>query len=128
MSELLSWLRTTIEGDKAAAEKLQGESWTVVAQDQSFCYVKTSEGAEVGYMDESDIGLLDPDEADHMCRHDPRDTIARCEAELALIARYEGPDEPGTTPDFWCAMRQSIEMLAQGYRHRPGFNPDWVSE
>jgi hypothetical protein len=66
--------------------------------------------------------------ADHIALHDPRDTIARCEAELALLARYDGPDERGTTPDFWCGIREAIEMIAAGYKHRPGFNPEWVTD
>ena len=120
--DLLSWLRSTIEGDKAAAEKAQPGPWHIgnAVDPTRPCNVHTFPGAR-GVADE--LLWLD---AEHVVRHDPRDTIARCEAELALIARYEGPDEPGTTPDFWCAMRESIEMLAQGYRHRPGFKPEWL--
>ena len=73
--------------------------------------------------------------------NDPQDTIARCEAELAILDLHRpvaegsgwlecqecGPNNdtsgilavPGQGETFWpCA---TVRLLAGGYRHRPGF-------
>lgn len=125
MSDLLSWLRATIEGDKVAAEALDGEVWTAVKAHGDW-HIQTSQGQTFG--GDSEWGDLDPCEAVLIATHGPRDVIARCEAELALLDRCEGAGEPGTTPDFWWGMREAIDMLATGYRHRPGFKPAWLEE
>lgn len=125
MSDLLLWLRSTIEGDKALAEAVKDPA-------------EISMGAE--YVD----NCGSDEAAEHIRRHDHRDTIARCEAELALldkltpvlrqlgeIAYSEGqgaehPDKPGEYIADEAA-EYLVELLAAGYRHRPGFKPEWVS-
>lgn len=110
---MLSWLRSTIEGDKALAERLGGEPISI------------------------DAGAMHEDEAEHIQRHDPRDTIARCDAELALlddfipiveeldhIAYSEGL---GSLP-YGEPQQRLIRMLARGYRHRSGYLAEWTPE
>jgi len=79
----------------------------------------------------------------HIALHDPRDTIARCEAELALLDKLmpvlrqlgeiaygegqgaEHPDQPGEYIAEEAA-EYLVELLAAGYRHRPGFKAEWT--
>jgi Family of unknown function (DUF6221) len=73
--------------------------------------------------------------------NDPRDTIARCEAELSILDQHQpvetdggwlecrecGPNNDGTSilagpgrgESFWPCM--TVCLLASGYRHREGY-------
>jgi hypothetical protein len=155
MPDLLAWLRATITGDLAAAKAADEASpgpWVNTGQDGQGSDTDAWQihGAPTGDTtwkydreteQEAEVPVLRPvatteyDDgggvwakaaADHMVLQQPRDTIARCQAELALLDRYEGPDEPGRTPDFWDGMREAVAMVAAGYEHRPGFNPAWL--
>lgn len=143
--DMLSWLRAVVEGDKAAAEATSAtphrKAETASADHAAWSYSGESgvvmcgcgvfEGVASG-----NCGCCWPDaegrEVDlaHIALHDPRDTIARCEAELALLddhaeatAHYakhlEAP--AGEVYGLWVA----IKRLLSGYQHREGFNPDW---
>jgi hypothetical protein len=74
-------------------------------------------------------------EADHICRHDPRNVVADCEAKLDILDEHpESAGDPGH-----CARCQNwmfavaapwpcttIRRMAAGYRHRPGYQEeDW---
>ena len=81
--------------------------------------------------------------------NDPQDTIARCEAELALIAdllaethfldnrewygcRAIDEDDKPTGCECTCGRDESVKrrlrLLASGYQHRPGYREeDWKS-
>lgn len=72
-------------------------------------------------------------EFDHIARHDPRGTIARCEAELAMLEICERVirEEAGRAPagDGWSAVavaRIWLHFAASGYRHRPGYQNRWM--
>ncbi|MGA4989899.1 DUF6221 family protein [Nonomuraea bangladeshensis] len=132
--EMLSWLKATIEGDKAAAKANGGETWT--AHDEGADDNWTLDIGDGHKTGESCgcccKGTLDEVEAEHMARHDPRDTIARCEAELALLDKLlpelEQADdlilgEWGSSDDL---AKKLLVTLVAGRRHRPGFNPKWV--
>ena len=69
--------------------------------------------------------------------NDPRDTIARCEAELAILDEHGGA--PGIDPGEVCCVRcgdypqephpcRTVRLLASGYRHRPGYQEAWAPE
>ncbi|MGW4406534.1 DUF6221 family protein [Nonomuraea sp. NPDC004702] len=114
--DLLSWLRSTIESDLARARN-EGPDWYSVEDltDYDYC--------------------MDAGRAEYIVRHGPRDTIARCEAELRLIALCESTTEyalkrPQGNSAYLVAHQSDIlvRLLASGYRHRPGFNPEWLSE
>jgi hypothetical protein len=123
MSDLLSWLRSTIEGDKAAAEAAQPGPWHIgnAVDPTRTCNVHTFPGAR-GVAD--DLQWLD---AEHIVRHDPTGTIARCTAELELLDLHK----PQQRYCFTCggyAPCLTLRLLASSRRHRPGFNPEWVRD
>lgn len=141
MSELITWLRQTIEGDKVAAEALDGEVWTAVKA-QGDWHIQTSQDQTFG--GDARWGELDPREAVLIAAHDPRDTIARCEAELALLDEHAVEDtgfgkycrvcseystKPGESSELEPAAApcRTVLLLATSRRHRLGFNPEWVS-
>jgi len=137
VSEMISWLRSTIEGDKAAARTLPHGPWH-----REGVYPQEISNAEAiviaaTYTNPS----FPPDIADHIIRHDPQDTIARCESELALLDKVDeagrGLKEALAEEDkmdvllFTAALGAfmlAAKALAKGRRHRPGFNPEWVAE
>ncbi|MFI7448103.1 DUF6221 family protein [Nonomuraea sp. NPDC049714] len=173
MDDLLAWLRATIEGDltqaKAADEASPGP-WVNTGQDGQGSDTDAWQihGAPTGDTtwkydreteQETEVPVLSPvatteyddgggvwkrEAADHIVLQQPRDTIARCEAELALldvmvsivdqldeIAYGEGqgagdPDHPGEP--LYGPSTYLVKRFAKGYRHRPGFNPEWVSD
>lgn len=88
MNEMLAWLRAAIERDKAAAEALPHGPWHVELGRRG--YPQRISNAEPILIAETYTGPEHaPDIAEHICRHDPRDTIARCEAELKILDRCE---------------------------------------
>jgi hypothetical protein len=126
--KMLSWLRSTIQGDKAAAEATEDSSapWDgqwIADGNKALRTYNQHVLAHVGGWE------FKPGVLDHLARHDPRDTIARSTAELALLDRLEyAMNDP---INFAFAARNlaedAIEALTSGYSHREGFNPDWVS-
>lgn len=115
--ESVIWLRSAIEGDKATAEAVRDPS-------------EISVGAEF-------VDHCGSDEAaEYIRRHDPRDAIARCEADLKVLDlhgpnRYGycltcDPDSCGCvgSGDYPCA---TVCTILAGYRHREGFKPEWVT-
>jgi hypothetical protein len=64
--------------------------------------------------------------AAHIALNDPRDVIARCEAELGILDLH----------DIWKAdagiaaevTADAVRHLAGGYRHQPGWERHWGSE
>jgi hypothetical protein len=115
VEDLIEWLRSTIEGDLAAAK--------VATPAPPFVHTK---------------------DASHVMRQSPANTIARCEAELALldkippiletlgwIAYGEGqgaghPDNPGEYMAEDEPAEYFLRLLAAGYGHRSGFKPSWL--
>ena len=70
-------------------------------------------------------------EADHICRQDPRNTVVRCEAELAILDEYAVGLAPLTSPDLTGGavahdgLRFAVTAVASGYRHREGYAQHW---
>jgi hypothetical protein len=72
---------------------------------------------------------------DHIAANDPRDTIARCETELAILDEHrpEGGAVPGevcciTCGDFPQVLYpcRTVRLVASGYKHWPGYREeDW---
>lgn len=152
---LLSWLKTTITADLEAARAADkvapgpwvnrgqagyGDAWQVHGAptgetdwdpEADAVVPVLSRVATLNYSDGG--GVWEREAADHIVLQQPRDTIARCEAELKLldeflgqvdaldyIAYSEGQGALGETS------ADLLSLLAFGYRHRPGFNPDWL--
>ena len=67
--------------------------------------------------------------------NDPRDTIARCEAELAILDAHDRPEHycplpvlPSAHGQLWTPAEGpcwTVRSLASGYRHRPGYAEHW---
>lgn len=161
MSDLVEWLRPTIEDDKSAAQKVlfgMPGIW-VVGEDPHGEYVEViaalREDAQPGdgywssvcTWDVASIAMdtrAEPEDiardlaavARHLALHDPRDTIARCDAELAILDEHHAingesscavcivpawgyPSHGGSSPARYpCS---TVLGLASGYRHRPGY-------
>jgi Family of unknown function (DUF6221) len=71
-------------------------------------------------------------EADHIRRQDPFNTVARCEAELAIVDLCERVirDDEGEQlwSDGWAGLgvaKLNLAAVASGYRHRPGYAEHW---
>ncbi|MEV8639453.1 DUF6221 family protein [Streptosporangium sp. NPDC051023] len=155
--DLLAWLRITITGDLTAALRacvirgeqslvaleiesagLQphhfhprlspGEEWTYKVDHSTAYEGKVIAGG--GHIREREAAqALYRGVAEHAARHDPQDTIARCEFELSEIARHEESacrdcvicgDHDG---DYPC---DYLRRHAYGYRHRPGYRQEWA--
>lgn len=72
-----------------------------------------------------------PSEGDHIARHDPADTLARIEAERAILAEY------ASAAGFYIRHKKfpageaqglltAVRALASGYRHRAGWQEGWA--
>ena len=138
----VAWLRAQVEARKATAKLAarEGGKWT---QDGVHTGSISSLGGQVVY----DEGSPDEYQAAHIALNDPQDTIARCEAELAIIAdllaethfldnrewygcqAIDENDQP-TGSECTCGRDEGVgrrlRRLASGYRHWPGYREeDW---
>lgn len=135
---MLSWLRSQILTRKAAAEALPHGPWHIEGR-----YPQTISNAEAIVIAETFEGpQFPPSIARHIVAHDPQDTIARCKAELALLADHSDFDFPANDDDgpggySWTAHCdgcgqptpcRTVRLVASGYRHRPGWLPEWAPE
>jgi hypothetical protein len=105
---LTAWLRQQIEARKAAAEAASEGPWDVSAVTPAWAGFKDDpmSPAKVTCIDDASDHCLfvalrfgQPPEVDeanaaHVAANDPQDTIARCEAELAIL------DEHACVPDY----------------------------
>jgi hypothetical protein len=133
LDELLSWLRSTIEGDKAAAEAIEDGSapWVGEWEADGDLALRTHNGHVLAHLRGE---AFKPGVLDHIARHDPADTIARCTSELALLdllekAESEPVGEYGEADDVAAhrlAFGLAVRTLAYGYKNRPGFDPTLV--
>ena len=156
MTELTDWLRSTIKDDLDAAKDLEAASWRVASWarehpdgggDERIALVDDSEHRKLIVFTWPGAHVTE-DELEHMARHDPRDTIARCQAELAeldelaALPHYAWDDRPEYgcpmfAPDLFvdpacsCGRDAFVDRMtrtkANGYRHRPGWQEGWVS-
>lgn len=128
LTEMVEWLRSEIEGDRDAAVKAGAKSWTAKRLDRDdlfdapFTAIYTN---DYPWREVARSGVVM--EGDHIVRHDPRDTIARCEAELKLIdgmAKVIGGEyiDDGELP----LAQWVLGELISGYRHRPGWKEGWA--
>jgi hypothetical protein len=134
MTELADWLRATINSDLQAAKDLEAASWRVT----SWTHERVDGGGDerIALVDEDGRKLIvftwpdvdvTQDELEHMAIHDPRDTIARCEAELQIVDLHgeihEGPCV--SVYDYPQPPCRELRVKAYGYRHRPGWLEEW---
>ena len=79
-----------------------------------------------------DEGAPSDAQFDHIAANDPQDTIARCEAELAILDDHGGEhmcfenSHDGNTWSWYIGDCRIMRMLASGYKYRPGYRvEDW---
>jgi Family of unknown function (DUF6221) len=156
----VAWLRQVIEGDKALAEQARhggdGRWWRNYGAADEACghLVTGDEGEWMPDVVVYDEGRPDSIQFEHIGRHDPRDTIARCDAELAILAehhilssgdrtaRYEdfsvlrsggAPHDHGCVCCHYYAQGAvqgfgvcvTVRALASAYQHREGYAEHW---
>ncbi|MEV4173239.1 DUF6221 family protein [Nonomuraea sp. NPDC049709] len=116
------WLRTQIEADKATAESAGARAWRYVPAHKGnrLEFDERRSVAAIGFHDDD---LLQPVEAIHIALHDPADVVARCTAELALLAEH-GRDCPECAAGSPCS---TLRCLAAGYHLRPGWRDEWAA-
>lgn len=157
-ADMLSWLRSTImsalEAARAADEASPGP-WVNTGQDgdgdawqihgaptgeTTWKYDRVTEEeqevpvlrrvATLNYDDGG--GVWEKAAADHIVLQQPQDTIARCEAELALLdvvlpeVEYMDDVLEGEWGGSSARAEKLLRTMLSGYRHRDGFNPDWL--
>lgn len=132
LTEMVEWLRSQIETDRHWAQQViaLSEEWDSWRWDKKMIW--SLGGTQ---MAEARSPII----AAHIATHDPRDTIARCEAELGIIDDYEqarrklesGPDPCAPGSVFLSgrhdALRGAITRLGYGYRHRDGYKASWTT-
>ncbi|MDT0302875.1 DUF6221 family protein [Streptomonospora wellingtoniae] len=137
---MVAWLREQWDADEKAARAATPGPWAasghslITAEDM----VEDIEFADIPRRD-----------AAHVARHDPADTLARIEAERAILEQYEQARKAAS--DHWLQHRGSsgdtssllltmmhehdaivstlehaLRALASGYRHRAGWQEGWV--
>lgn len=158
VDDMLSWLRQQIEARKALAEAADAASpgpWTNTGQDgcgDAWQIHGAPTGETEPDWDSPDMeeipvlsrvatlnyddggGVWEQAAADHIVLNQPRDVIARCDAELAILDWHTGAHECSGPGDNCLWVRGGDEvcptarMIAFGYRHCPGWGPAWAPE
>ena len=140
----LAWLRAQIEARAALArhtlELGNGAEWTEPASGVLMtCWPDDPDPELDGLHPLGDLSL-----SRLIAANDPQDTIARCEAELAILDRcwpLLPLDESDLDEDYhdgrddWERWRDEalaeladdiLALLLSGYRHRPGYREEWA--
>lgn len=118
MTSLLSWLRTTIECDKAIAEAasagyghgLAGSGqWTYTAGADAVHDAVLASPAVVGAACDccATHSMGRAEDLEHIALHDPRDVIARCESELQELDVLESIPHMRVEGDEWFSCGQA---------------------
>jgi len=129
--ELAAWLRQRIRERLYLARHVIELGNAAVWIEQSSGVLVTGEPTEAdtwhGTWPMGDSSLTRLMEA-----NDPRDTIARCEAELAILDLYERQaaraSENAMQEDRAWTLWPVITLLGYGYRSRPGYHPEWAPQ
>lgn len=126
--DLAVWLRRQIEARRALARDTTSLGNAEVWTEPTSGVLVTGDGSEAGHWDGT-WAMGDSTLTRLMAANDPHDTIARCEAELAILDLYEeqaakagmNSMEEDRTWMLW----RVISLLGAGYRHRPDYREEW---
>lgn len=132
--DLTTWLRQRIRERRHLAEHAIELGNNAVWEETSSGVLVTSEPTEAdhwhGTWTTGDSSL-----ARLMKANDPRDTIARCEAELAIMDEHQAcwvwtgaPKYAASKPCGECGGGvpcRTVRHLGYGYRHWPGWQETW---
>jgi hypothetical protein len=129
-NEMVTWLRAEIEADKrAASAKVIRLRWTADPEPW--------EAGATGIVDEQGgpvAAVIGDYAARHILRQQPLGTIARCDAELAILRERDAAatmfggardHDGGGVFGALRALDHAVRLLAYGYRHRNGYKPEW---
>ena len=132
MDEAIEWLRQRVRERLYLAQHTielgNHAAWT----EQSSGVLVTSEPT-AGDTWHGTWAMGDSSLARLMEANDPQDTIARCEAELAIIDEFTSRHQDAYLmlgPSIarqreWEGLRLAVRLLASGYRHREGYAQHW---
>lgn len=134
---MTAWLRSQIGERRALAEAAGGKEWRTGCSGEHgpmshYPGCEQVEGDDITVYAE---GGHNADQAAHIAANDPQDTIARCEAELAILDECEKAVRIARTykdGDGILALAEArtwlaaTSLIASGYQHRPGFRQDWL--
>lgn len=153
MNELADWLRAQIETRKVAAEAARGLRWDRkhetqhpgpgawrATDDVGELWIQEADGFDEIATDRlvspEEYRSLDPAHVAHIVANDPRDTIARCDAELAILNLHVkgeygecvicdfGAQSCGCVGwDDWPC--DTVRTVALAYAHRDGYRAEW---
>ena len=143
----VAWLRQQVQARLEMARKADtGESWEADRRYGAAWDVdlKPSLGpvASPGDGREASLGIEDCDDfenprflsamvfhAQHIAANDPRDTVARCEAELGILDLHAlwaaGPTAHPAMGAAACAVSDAVRHVARAYRHWEGYAEHW---
>ena len=127
----VAWLRAAItERLELARKATQAVPWEPENDDPTDDEVWIDVDGEPWRMVISCRGPQSHENMLHIAANDPQDTIARCEAELAILDLYEQQAakwyENAMQEDRAWTLWPVIALLASGYRHRPGYRAEWA--
>lgn len=144
MSELVEWLRPLIVARKATAQSATPGPWSYNPGKQwhdGDDFVSLTDPQEfVGYGGPSPfrgaVAITGPAgnvqsmaDAEHIALNDPRDVIARCDFELALLDTYEAwketAERDASKVDALDVLAWAVLRLATAYRHFDGYKEEW---
>jgi Family of unknown function (DUF6221) len=129
----VAWLREQVQARKARAQVALNDrgEWSV-ARNADFDYTvfprrPTTPGDAVADAWREDIAVF-------IAANDPRQIIADCEKDLAILERYRAATEDFThvTENVWEFSRREtlegvVELVASGYKYWPGYAEHWGS-
>jgi hypothetical protein len=145
LTEMVDWLRSTVRGDLEKARAATPGPWSVNSKDLAETIYGADHVAVVAgsrWGGEAPVFESDAD-AIHIATHDPGDTIARCETELAILNEHAPQGRMCcricTAPELeihgdggavWehtpvANPCRTVQLLGYGYRHRDGWKERW---
>ena len=128
MDELVTWLRRRIAERKYLAEHAIELGSFAEWEERSSGVLVTGDGTDsdpwrgTWVTGDSSVTRL-------MEANDPRDTTARCEAELAILDDHGSDGKPKYPECRCCGVEhfpcRTVRLLGFGYRFRPGYRQEW---
>ena len=131
VNEMAAWLRAEVEADKrAASAKVIALRWAADPEPW--------EAGATGIVDEQGgpvAAVIGDYAARHILRQQPLGTIARCDAELAVLRERDAAAgmfggardrDGGGVFGALRALDHAVRLLAHGYRLRDGYRQEWA--
>lgn len=128
--DMLSWTRQQIEARKALAESASPSPWSANAEHDEVLAVDGERVADGFALSGNQLRNT----VDHIVFNNPRQIIADCEADLAVLELHDDLHDcvtPTSSQVFPAGDHDEIpcpalQWLAFRYRHRPGYRPEWT--